>query len=283
MATPAYLVSAARKVARESKLGIKVWDQGQLAKEGYNGLIAVGQGSRNKPYMIQLDYRGNGKSGKTLALVGKGVTFDTGGISLKPPDKMWEMKGDMSGGAAVLAAMKAIGKLKPNINVVGIVPTAENSPDANAQRPGDIFKARNGKTVMVDNTDAEGRLILTDGLHAAGEAGATHVIDIATLTGACVRALGPEHRGRDGQLRRADRRGHFVGTASWRKLLGTPDARRIQGNAQDAVRRSEQHRRTDGRRFDRGAVPGRVRTSGHGVGAPGYRRPVPDGKELEVL
>ena len=154
-----------------------------------------GKGSRNKPYMIQLDYRGNGKSGKTLALVGKGVTFDTGGISLKPPDKMWEMKGDMSGGAAVLAAMKAIGQLKPDINVVGIVPTAENSPDANAQRPGDIFKARNGKTVMVDNTDAEGRLILTDGLHAAGEAGATHVIDIATLTGSCVRALGPSIAG----------------------------------------------------------------------------------------
>ena len=195
VATPAYLVNAARKVARESKLGIKVWDQRQLAKEGYNGLIAVGQGSRNKPYMIQLDYRGNGKSGKTLALVGKGVTFDTGGISLKPPDKMWEMKGDMSGGAAVLAAMKAIGRLKPNINVVGIVPTAENSPDANAQRPGDIFTARNGKTVMVDNTDAEGRLILTDGLHAAGEAKATHVIDIATLTGACVRALGPSIAG----------------------------------------------------------------------------------------
>lgn len=195
MATPAYLVNAARKVARESKLGIKVWDQRQLSKEGYNGLIAVGQGSRHKPYMIQLDYRGNRKSGKTLALVGKGVTFDSGGISLKPSDKMWEMKGDMSGGAAVLGAMKAIGQLKPDVNVVGIVPAAENSPDANAQRPGDIFRARNGKTVMVDNTDAEGRLILTDGLHAAGVAGATHVIDIATLTGSCVRALGPSIAG----------------------------------------------------------------------------------------
>jgi leucyl aminopeptidase len=100
------------------------------------------------------------------------------------------MKGDMSGGAAVLAAMKAIGQLKPNVNVVGIVPAAENSPGNNAQLPGDVFAARNGKTVMVDNTDAEGRLILTDGLALAGDEGATHILDIATLTGACIRALG---------------------------------------------------------------------------------------------
>ena len=103
---------------------------------------------------------------------------------------MYEMKGDMSGGAAVLYAMQAIGKLKPEVNVTGIIPTAENFPDANAQRPGDIFYAKNGKSIMVDNTDAEGRLILTDGLHLAGEEKATHILDIATLTGACVRALG---------------------------------------------------------------------------------------------
>jgi leucyl aminopeptidase len=195
VATPEYLVASARKIARESKLDIKVWDERRLKKEGYNGLVEVGKGSANPPRMVQLSYRAKPKSSKTLALVGKGVTFDTGGISLKPPDKMWQMKGDMSGAAAVLAAMKAIGQLKPNVNVVGIVPTAENSPDANAQRPGDIFAARNGKTIMVDNTDAEGRLILTDGLYAAGEAGATHVIDIATLTGSCVRALGPSIAG----------------------------------------------------------------------------------------
>jgi leucyl aminopeptidase len=108
---------------------------------------------------------------------------------------MWEMKGDMSGGAAVLAAMQAIGKLKPPVNVIGIVPAAENSPDANAQRPGDIFRAKNGKTIMVDNTDAEGRLILTDGLFVAGQEKATHIVDAATLTGACVRALGPSIAG----------------------------------------------------------------------------------------
>ena len=109
---------------------------------------------------------------------------------MKPADKMWEMKGDMSGGAAVMFAMKAIGKLKPDVNVTGIIPTAENSPDANAQRPGDIFFAKNGKSIMVDNTDAEGRLILTDGLALASEEKPTHILDIATLTGAVVRALG---------------------------------------------------------------------------------------------
>ncbi len=194
VATPAYLVEAARKVARESRLDLKVWDARKLGKEGFNGLIAVGKGSAHPPAMIRLLYRAP-KSRHTLALVGKGVTFDTGGISLKPPEKMWEMKGDMSGGAAVLAAMKAIGKLKPPVNVVGIVPAAENSPDANAQRPGDIFRAKNGKTVMVDNTDAEGRLVLIDGLFVAGQEKATHIVDAATLTGSCVRALGPSIAG----------------------------------------------------------------------------------------
>lgn len=194
VATPAYLVEAAQKIAKSSALEVKIWEEDELREEGYNGLIAVGKGSAHPPAMIRLAYHAP-ESRSTLALVGKGVTFDTGGISLKPPDKMWEMKGDMSGGAAVLAAMQAIGKLKPAVNVVGIVPAAENSPDANAQRPGDIFRARNGKTVMVDNTDAEGRLILTDGLFVAGQEKATHIVDAATLTGSCVRALGPSIAG----------------------------------------------------------------------------------------
>jgi leucyl aminopeptidase len=150
--------------------------------------------------LIRLTYRAK-KAKRRLALVGKGITFDTGGISIKPADKMWEMKGDMSGGAAVLFAMKAIGKLRPSVDVVGIVPTAENTPDANAQLPGDVFFAKNGKSIMVDNTDAEGRLILTDGLFQAGEEGATHIVDIATLTGACVRALGPSIAGAMGNSR----------------------------------------------------------------------------------
>ena len=187
--TPARLAEEAKNIADETGLELKVWNEKQLAKDGFNGLVQVGRGSANKPCMIRLQYRA-ANSSHCLALVGKGVTFDTGGISIKPAHNMFEMKGDMSGGAAVLAAMKAIGQLKPNVNVVGIVPAAENSPDANAQLPGDIFFAKNGKSIMVDNTDAEGRLILTDGLALAGEEGATHIVDIATLTGSCVRSLG---------------------------------------------------------------------------------------------
>src|SRR5262245_4628309 len=189
VATPEYLAQAARKIAKESDLDVKIWDEKKLLKDGYNGLVQVGRGSSYPPRLIRLAYR-NKKAKGHLAFVGKGVTFDTGGISIKPAEKMFEMKGDMSGGAAVLFAMKAIGKLKPDVNVTGIVPTAENFPDANAQRPGDIFYAKNGKSIMVDNTDAEGRLILTDGLYLAGQEKATHILDIATLTGACVRALG---------------------------------------------------------------------------------------------
>ena len=189
VATPVMLAEQARAIASESKLGVRIWDEKQLKKSGFNGLIQVGKGSAHKPRMIRLSYRAK-NSRHHLALVGKGITFDTGGISIKPAANMFEMKGDMSGGAAVLAAMKAIGQLKPSVSVTGIVVAAENTPDAEAQRPGDILTARNGKTIMVDNTDAEGRLVLTDGLFQAGEEGATHVVDIATLTGSCVRALG---------------------------------------------------------------------------------------------
>ena len=189
VATPEYLAQTAVKIAKEAKLDLKVWDEKKLQKEGYNGLIQVGRGSAYPPRMIRLSYRSRKAKGH-LAFVGKGITFDTGGISLKPADKMFEMKGDMSGGAAVMYALKAIGQLKPEVNVTGIIPTAENFPDANAQRPGDIFYAKNGKSIMVDNTDAEGRLILTDGLFLAGEEKPTHILDVATLTGAVVRALG---------------------------------------------------------------------------------------------
>jgi leucyl aminopeptidase len=233
--TPEYLAEAARKIAKDSDLDVKIWDEKKLEKEGYNGLLQVGRGSSYPPRLIRLDYRAR-KAKAHLALVGKGVTFDTGGISLKPADRMYEMKGDMSGGAAVLYAMKAIGKLKPEVNVTGIVPAAENFPDAKAQRPGDIFFAKNGKSIMVDNTDAEGRLILTDGLYLAGEAKATHILDIATLTGACVRALGPSIAGIMGNnsrlIQAVIRSGQNQGEAFWelplpveyKEMLKTPYA-----------------------------------------------------------
>jgi leucyl aminopeptidase len=235
VATPEYLAQVAGKIAKEAGLDLKIWDEKRLQKDGYNGLLQVGRGSSNPPRLIRLAYRAKKAKGH-LAFVGKGVTFDSGGISLKPADKMYEMKGDMSGGAAVLFALKAIGRLKPDVNVTGIVPTAENFPDANAQRPGDIFYAKNGKSIMVDNTDAEGRLILTDGLHLAGEEKATHILDIATLTGACVRALGLSIAGVMGNapklIQAVIRSGQNQGESFWelplpeeyRELLKTPYA-----------------------------------------------------------
>lgn len=202
--TPEALAEEARTIARETGLEAQVWEENDLREAGYPGLISVGQGSHRPPRLIVLRHRppgdkneggndgGNdgGKSGRHLALVGKGITFDTGGISLKPPSGMWTMKGDMSGAAAVLRAMSAIARAGVPATVTGIVAAAENYPGPRATRPGDIFVARNGKSVMVDNTDAEGRLVLSDALARAGEEGATHIVDAATLTGAVVRALG---------------------------------------------------------------------------------------------
>jgi leucyl aminopeptidase len=188
---PKMLADNAKKIAKENGLGVTVIAGKDLLKQGYRGLVAVGKGSIYPPCLIVLRYRPKKPATKLhLALLGKGITFDTGGISIKPADSMWEMKGDMAGGAAVLESMAAIAKLKPRAAITGIIAAAENFPGPQAQRPGDIFIAKNGKSVMVDNTDAEGRLVLTDALARAGEEGATHIVDAATLTGSCVRALG---------------------------------------------------------------------------------------------
>ncbi len=188
---PKVLADVAKKIAKENGLGITVVSGRDLLKQGYSGLVAVGKGSIYPPCLIVVRYRPKKAATKHhLALVGKGITFDTGGISIKPAEAMWEMKGDMAGGAAVLQSMAAIARLKPKVAVTGIVAAAENFPGPEAQRPGDIFIAKNGKSIMVDNTDAEGRLVLTDALARAGEEGATHIVDAATLTGSVVRALG---------------------------------------------------------------------------------------------
>jgi len=234
--TPEYIADRAAEIAKEVELEIETLDPTALKARGYNGLLRVGQGSVHPPRMVILRHIPRKPSAETVALVGKGITFDSGGISLKPGDKMWEMKGDMAGAAAVLYTMRAIGKLAPDVKVVGILCCAENMPDANAQRPGDIFTAKNGKSIMVDNTDAEGRLVLSDGLARAGEEGATHVVDIATLTGAVVRALGPSVAGVFGNnrdvVRRLIRSGENHGEALWelplieeyRESLKTPYA-----------------------------------------------------------
>jgi leucyl aminopeptidase len=188
--TPTRMAEEAAKVAESTGLEIDVLDEDRARREGMGSFLSVAQGSAQPPKFIVLRYNGDPSSKELLALVGKGITFDTGGISIKPAEKMEDMKYDMSGGAGVIAAMSAIGKLKPKLNVVGIVPATENMPGGKATKPGDIFKAMNGKTIEVINTDAEGRLILADGLAYANKLGATRIVDAATLTGACVIALG---------------------------------------------------------------------------------------------
>ena len=166
----------------------------QIAEKGMGGLVAVSQGSAEEPQLIVLRYQGGG-DGETLGLVGKGVTFDSGGISIKPSAGMQEMKMDMSGAAAVLEAVSAIAKLEVPINVLAVIPSTENMPSGTAVKPGDIITQLNGKTVEVNNTDAEGRLILADALAYAVELGADRIVDLATLTGAVLSRSGSTYAG----------------------------------------------------------------------------------------
>jgi len=191
---PATLAAAAKEMARDSKrLSCTVFDEKQLAAKGMGGVLAVGSGSQNKPRFIVLKYSpAGGAAGHqpTVALVGKAITFDSGGISIKPAANMEQMKLDKSGGIAVLATMKAVAELELPVNVYGIIPSAENLPSGTSYRPGDIITTFSGKTVEVQNTDAEGRMILCDGLSYAVKEKCDIIIDIATLTGACMVALG---------------------------------------------------------------------------------------------
>jgi len=193
--TPEHMAQHARRIARESGLEVEIFDEAQLATMGMGGIIAVGQGAAAPPRLIVLRYRAPQATATTLALAGKGVTFDTGGISLKPGAGMYQMKGDMAGGAAVLGAMEIIGRTRPAVNVIGLVPAVMNMPSGTAQRPGDVWTGLSGRTVEVMSTDAEGRMILSDALTYAVQQKATHLVDVATLTGAIVTALGDVHTG----------------------------------------------------------------------------------------
>ncbi|MBI3400059.1 MAG: leucyl aminopeptidase [Acidobacteria bacterium] len=189
--TPREFARRASALAREAGVGVEILDETQIEKLGMGLLLGVARGSSEPPRLIVFRHDPPGAP-KTpvLGLVGKGITFDTGGISIKPADGMERMKDDMAGGAAVACAMRAIALLGAPIRVIGVVPTTENMPGGRAIKPGDILKSAEGKTVEVINTDAEGRLILGDGLWYARRLGATHLVDVATLTGACVVALG---------------------------------------------------------------------------------------------
>jgi len=190
--TPTVLADRARVMAAEQGLECEVLDRGRMEQLGMGSLLAVAQGSIEPPAFIVLRYRPEDAPESTdhLGLVGKGVTFDTGGISIKPAENMDKMKYDMGGGATMIGAMRAIAQLKPKIAVTALIPTVENMPGGRAYRPGDIVKSLSGKTIEVLNTDAEGRLILNDALTYAKRLGCTHLVDAATLTGAIVVALG---------------------------------------------------------------------------------------------
>ena len=187
--TPSYLAAQARQLADQYGFTLSVLDRAQMGQEGMGALLAVAQGTEQEPRFIVLEYRGAGEA-PPVALVGKGVTFDSGGISIKPAQNMEDMKFDMSGAAAVLGTFEALGRLTPKLNVVGIIPSTENLPSGTAVKPGDVVKSHFGKTIEIINTDAEGRLILCDALSYVRRFKPAAVIDIATLTGAVVVALG---------------------------------------------------------------------------------------------
>jgi leucyl aminopeptidase len=186
---PKDFADSAVKYAKGVKLDIEVLDEKALAKAGYGGTVGVGQGSSRPPRLVRMAYQ-PARANKHVAIIGKGITFDSGGLSLKPTDAMVTMKSDMSGAAAVLAAVVAIAKLAPKVAVTAYAPLAENMPSGTAQRPSDVLTIYGGKTVEVLNTDAEGRLVLADALARASEDEPDLIVDVATLTGACVIALG---------------------------------------------------------------------------------------------
>ena len=188
--TPAYVAGLACEIAKEHKLEAKVLSKNQIKELGMNAFLAVGQGSVNEPKFIHLTYKPEGKPRKKIALIGKGITFDAGGLDIKPATSMLTMKTDMSGAASVLGIIQAIAKLQPEIELHVISALCENMPSGSAYKQGDVLTAKNGKTIEVDNTDAEGRITLADALCYADTLGVDEVIDIATLTGAVIVSLG---------------------------------------------------------------------------------------------
>ena len=188
--TPTQLAEQAEAVAEATGLGCEIFDKATLEEKGFRTLLAVAQGSVEEPRFIILEYTPDGEGQDTVVLVGKGITFDTGGISLKGGGGMHEMKHDMSGAAAVIGAMQAIGQLKPNVRVIGVIAASENMPSGTAVKPGDVVTSYGGKTIEILNTDAEGRLVLADALGWAAQYNPKGVVDLATLTGAVITCLG---------------------------------------------------------------------------------------------
>jgi leucyl aminopeptidase len=236
--TPTILGQRAAAMAAEVGLNAEVYSTEKLHELKMGAFWSVSQGSEEPPALIVVRYEPEGvKDGPVLGLVGKGITFDTGGISIKPSDNMEKMKYDMAGGAAMLGAMRAIALLKPKVRVIGIVCAAENMPDGKAQKPGDVQTAMSGKTIEIINTDAEGRLVLADGLAYAKQLGATHLIDAATLTGAIGVALGKVFAGAfsndEGTYGKFEAALGVSGEQFWRMPLGDEYAELIKSDIGD--------------------------------------------------
>ena len=221
--SPEYLAMQAVAMAEKSGIKVNLLDRRELERQGFGAMLGVAQGSEQDPYLIVLEYRGGDETTPPIALVGKGVTFDSGGISLKPGEKMDEMKMDMGGAATVLGTMQAAAQLKLPVNLVAVVPAVENMPSGTAIRPGDILTSLSGKTIEVLNTDAEGRLILADALTYVGRYQPRVVIDLATLTGACIIALGNQAAAvlgnHDGLIRKLLKAGEKSGERFWQLPL----------------------------------------------------------------
>jgi leucyl aminopeptidase len=240
--TPTIMAERAQEIANEFGLDIDVLDQARMEQEGMGALLSVARGSDQPPKMMVLTYMPDGKQSVEdgedyLALVGKGITFDTGGISIKPSENMELMKYDMTGGATVLGVMRAIAQLKPPIPVLGVVPSTENMPSGKATKPGDVVRAMTGKTIEVINTDAEGRLILADAVSYAKKLGATRVIDMATLTGAVSIALGDVNTGILGTdqdlINEVIESGREVGEKFWQLPLDKEYTKQIKSDIAD--------------------------------------------------
>ncbi len=217
---PTDLAGRAAGVASVPNLEIEVMEEEEMQRKGMGALLSVARGSVQPAKLVRISYKGRGGEGYDLALVGKGITFDTGGISIKPAAGMEAMKADMTGAASVIAAMQAIAALAPKADILAIAPCTENMPGGNASRPGDVVAAMNGKTIEILNTDAEGRLVLADGLCYARELGARHLVDVATLTGAISVALGEHAYGlmtnNDALAKRVEAAAEAAGERSWR-------------------------------------------------------------------
>ena len=237
--TPTYLANEAKKLAKTFGLKCLILEKAAMEKLGMHSLLAVAKGSHQPPKFIVLEYNGGKKTEKPVVLVGKGITFDTGGISLKPAAEMDEMKYDMCGAASVIGTMYTVSLMNLKKNVIGVIPTCENMPSGQATRPGDIVKSMSGQTIEILNTDAEGRLILCDALTYVERFKPSAVIDIATLTGACVIALGHVHSGLfsedEGLVSELTKAGHASLDTVWRLPLDAAYHEQLKSNFADVA------------------------------------------------